>query len=163
MWKRKSGFVLLPLGPDNMTRTFFAVQFAILSLLVAAGAAAQPSELPDDVRRCYPLTVRQAADWSTLEEQILADEVVGSQTHPGRKARWIKVRYFSHEWIDGPWHATTRIVMPASHKEIRPGLAVICPAGVATRGREPGFTVEQDFMERTAMEFGVPVASMPNQ
>lgn len=111
----------------------------------------------------YPLTPEQAVDESTLEPVILADRTITSRTHPDRQVRWVKVRFFSHDWKDGPWHATMTVAMPPKIRLDRRGLAAITLAGVGKKGMEPGFNAERDLAEHAAMEFGIPVATMPQQ
>ncbi len=111
----------------------------------------------------YPITVQQACDEATLGATILRDETLASRTHPGQRVRWVKVRFFSHDWKDGPWHATMNVAMPPAINPEDRGLAAITVAGVAKKGAEPGFDVERDLIEHTAMEFGIPVATMPQQ
>jgi hypothetical protein len=111
----------------------------------------------------YPLTKQQALDTSTLDPMILADRTVTSRTHPDRQVRWVKVRFFSHDWKDGPWHAEMTVAMPPKIEPDCLGLAAITLAGVGKKGMEPGFDANRDLAEATAMEFGIPVATMPQQ
>jgi len=53
--------------------------------------------------------------------------------------------------------------MPPEIQPDRRGLAAITLAGVGKKGMEPGFNAERDLAETTAMEFGMPVATMPQQ
>ncbi|MHC4518320.1 MAG: alpha/beta hydrolase family protein, partial [Planctomycetota bacterium] len=113
--------------------------------------------------RLYPLTPQQALDETTLDPVILADRTAPSVTHPDRQVRWVTVRFFSHEWKDGPWHATMTVAMPPKIKRPCLGLAAITLAGVGKKGMEPDFDAVRDLAETTAMEFGIPVATMPQQ
>jgi len=133
----------------------------MIAILVAICALGVPAECAEP--RLYPLTQQQALDESTLAPVILADRTVASQTHPDQQVRWVKVRYFSHDWKDGPWHAEMTVAMPPKIGNERLGLAAITLAGVGKRGMEPGFDVPRDLAEFTAMEFGIPVATMPQQ
>jgi hypothetical protein len=113
--------------------------------------------------RFYPLTQQQTVDESTLNPVIIEDRTVLSQTHPDRKVCWVTVRFFSHDWKDGSWHATMSVAMPPKIRQERLGLAAITLAGVGKKGMEPNFNPKRDLAEMTAMEFGIPVATMPQQ
>ena len=84
--------------------------------------------------RLYPLTQQQAVDESTLDPVILADRTVPSRTHPDQEVRWVKVRFFSHDWKDGRWHAEMTIAMPPKIRRDRLGFAAITLAGVGKKG-----------------------------
>jgi len=131
---------------------------AILVVALACTAQVQAAE-----PRLYPLTQQQAVDESTLAPVILADRIVASQTHPDQQVRWVKVRYFSDEWKDGPWHGEMTVALPPKIKQDCQGLAALTLAGVGKRGMEPGFDAPRDLAECTALEFGIPVATMPQQ
>ena len=111
----------------------------------------------------YPLTRQQALDPATLDPQILSDRTVDSRTHPGQSIRWVKVQFFSHDWKDGPWRATMTVAMPPSIRADRLGMAAITVAGVARKGTDSDFDVKRDLVEATALQFGIPVATMPQQ
>jgi hypothetical protein len=111
----------------------------------------------------YPLTLKQALDESTLDPVILEDRTVTSITHPGQRVRWVTVRFFSHDWKDGPWHGTMTVALPPKISKERQGLAAIALSGVGKKGMEPGYDAKRDLAEWTAMEFGIPVATMPLQ
>lgn len=134
---------------------------SMMFFLVAALAFGEQSESAEP--RLYPLTAEQAVNETTLDPVILADRTVASRTHPGHEVRWVKVRFFSHVWKDGPWHAEMTVALPPRIESDRRGLAAITLAGVGKKGMEPGFDAERDLAETTAMEFGIPVATMPRQ
>jgi hypothetical protein len=136
------------------------VKSMIVLILIAVAVGGQVESAETDL---YPLTKQQAVDESTLDPVILADTTVDSLTHPDRKVRWVTVRFFSHYWKDGPWHATMIVAMPPKIKRERLGLTAITLAGVGKKGMEPGFDAKRDLAEMTAMEFGIPVATMPQQ
>jgi hypothetical protein len=131
---------------------------ALILITVAVGGQVESAETD-----LYPLTQQQAVDESTLDPVILADRTVDSRTHPDRKVRWVTVRFFSHDWKDGPWYATMTVAMPPKIRWERSGLAAITLAGVGKKGMEPGFDAKRDIVERTAMEYEIPVATMPQQ
>lgn len=108
---------------------------AMISLALIAHAIDGPVEAAE--RQFYPLTCQQAVDESTLDPVILADRTVASRTHSDRQVRWLTVRFFSHDWKDGPWHATMTVVMPVKIRPEHLGLAAITLAGVGKRGMEP--------------------------
>jgi hypothetical protein len=113
--------------------------------------------------RLYPITQKQAVDETTLNPVILEDRTVVSQTHPDRQVRWVTVRFFSHDWKDGPWHATITVAIPPIIRRERLGLAAITLAGVGKKGMELDFDTKRDLAEAAAMEFGIPVATIPKQ
>jgi len=112
---------------------------------------------PDDL---YPLTLHQARDESTLQERILDDRVIQSRTHPSRKVRIVRARYYSHEWKDGPWYGTVSLVIPQDLPPDHRGLVVFTPGGSINVADDLDF--KKEFWERTAMDAGVVVASIPN-
>ena len=107
----------------------------------------------------FPLTQEQARDESTLNERIVSDTTVESSTHPGRKIRWVEVQFFSHEWKDGPWKSGIIIAMPAEITPERQGLAAMCM--VSSMAMHEDLNMKRDYFEYTAMEFGIPVATIP--
>ena len=131
---------------------------AFFLIVTIVGGRIESAEPP-----LYPLTQQQAVDESTLDPVILSDRTVASRTHPDQHVRWVQVRFFSHDWKDGPWHATMTVALPTTIQRERLGLTAITVAGVAKRGAEPDFDVERDLVETTVMEFGIPVATMPQQ
>jgi hypothetical protein len=122
-----------------------------------------PSAYAVELSPHYPLTAAQARDASTLDETILSDKVLASQADPTRKIRWVRARFFSHDWKDGPWRGTVQVALPVAIAENRRGFAAMCPGGTSKKGREPGFDAKRDFVERTVLELGIPVAIIPSQ
>ena len=127
-------------------------------LLVTIASFATASEHSN-----YPLTQSQALDESSLDPVILEDRTVASTTHPNNQVRWVTIRFFSHDWKDGPWHGAMTVALPPKISNNRQGLAAISVAGVGRKGMEPGYDAKRDLAEWTAMEFGIPVATMPQQ
>ncbi|MHC4143805.1 MAG: hypothetical protein ACYSUD_03400, partial [Planctomycetota bacterium] len=126
-------------------------------------AAAVDGRTESASRQLCLLTQQQAFDESTLDPVILSDRTVASRTHPDRQVRWVTVRFFSHDWKDGPWYATMTVAMPVKIRRECLGLAAITLSGVGKKGMEPDFNTLRDLAETTAMEFGIPVATMPQQ
>jgi len=139
-------------------RASVVARWLLFFTVVPIAGFAEPAE-----SQFYTLTQQQAVDESTLDSVILADRTVDSRTHPNQQVRWVKVRFFSHEWKDGPWHADMAVAMPPEIQPNRRGLAAITLAGAGKKGMEPGFDANRDLAEQTAMEFGIPVATMPQQ
>ena len=127
-------------------------------LLVTIASFATASEHSN-----YPITQSQALDESSLDPVILEDRTVASTTHPNNQVRRVTIRFFSHDWKDGPWHGTMTVALPPKIRNNRQGLAAISVAEVGRKGMEPGYDAKRDLAEWTAMEFGIPVATMPQQ
>ncbi len=94
-----------------------------------------------------PFTREEMLDPSTLSPVIIQDYTEPSVCNPGAQNRIVQVSYFSHTWFDGDWHGTTTVLLPAviSH----PG--VVAMADIAS-----------DWMDCTANELGIAVASVPD-
>jgi hypothetical protein len=134
-------------------------RFLIGILCTAFASAGFAAKVPPQ----FPITAAQARDVSTLGETVLLDRVLPSKVDAARKIRFVRVKFFSHKWKDGPWWGTMYVALPVKIEPARRGFAVIVPAGTSKKGSEKGFNVRRDFLERTVLELGIPVATMPQQ
>ncbi len=83
-----------------------------LALLVSIGTEADERSSP----ALWPLTVQEIRDESTLDEQIVEDSQIEHPDHPGQKVRKLVVRFFSHEFKDGPWHGRVTVYIPRAFR-----------------------------------------------
>ena len=141
----------------------YAFKFIVLltSLIIIGTACSQNNQekIASSSTDLFPLTQEQARDESTLNERIVSDTIVESSTHPGRMVRWVEVQFFSHEWKDGPWKSGIIVAMPPEITPDRQGLAAMCM--VSSMAMHEDLNMKRDYFEYTAMEFGIPVATIP--
>jgi len=66
------------------------------------------SDENESPRSVFPLTQQELQDESTLNETILSDVLIAGTKDSPQKLRDVRVRFFSHDWKDRPWHGTVR-------------------------------------------------------
>jgi len=110
----------------------------------------------------FPLTPKQMLDESTLDLKVLKDQsyVCSFPSGANRRLRRVSVRYFSHQWKDGPWEGTVELLIPDDIPADRRGVVFFAPDGPVNI--EEGVTLRRDLWERTAVEMGIVIASMPD-
>ncbi len=128
-----------------------------LALLVSIGTEADERSSP----ALWPLTVQEIRDESTLDEQIVEDSQIEHPDHPGQKVRKLVVRFFSHEFKDGPWHGRVTVYIPPGIPDENRGFVIMCPASSLRRTLVPGVDIERDLALGTALLFRIPVATIP--
>ena len=129
----------------------------LAALLGVANLLAQSDAQAGD--GLLPVSLSAAADQSTLREVVLNERDYEHPDFPGVKARIVRVRYFSHEWKDGPWFGELRVCLPPTIKPEHRGMMAMCPA--ASSNTRPGLDFLRDYLVGTALHFGIPVATIP--
>ncbi len=132
------------------------ITWIVLALFLSPVAGAQESDggLP------FPLAPEEMFDESTLGEIILENRLIPSMTHPGKKLRILRVAFFSHTWKDGPWYGRVSIAAPETIAPGMEGVMAVCPTW--STNIEPGFELEREFFEFTALEYGIPIMGIPS-
>ncbi len=110
----------------------------------------------------FPLTPEQMLDVSTLDLEVLSDQSFTSSLPSGASSRLrkVRVRYFSHQWKDGPWEGKVDLLIPADIPSKRRGVVFFSPGG--SINVEEGVNLKRDLWERTAVELGIITASIPD-
>ena len=142
-----------------MKNTFKSIALLTFIVLFTACNQKDNDEKAPSSIGLFPLTQEQARDQSTLNERIISDRTVESSTHPGQMIRWVEVQFFSHEWKDGPWKSGITVAMPAEITPDRQGLAAMCMS--SSMAMHEDLDMKRDYFEFTAMEYGIPVATIP--
>jgi len=73
-----------------------------------------------DVTQLLPMSIEQILDASTLDEKIVREKMMTHPDFPGEQVKRLTVRYFSHEWKDGPWYGAVNIYVPENIPEANP-------------------------------------------
>jgi len=128
-----------------------------ISLALAGACRADPTAGSPD----FPLTPAQMLDESTLDLKVLSDQSFTRSLPSGasRRLRKVRVSYFSHQWKDGPWEGTVEVLIPAEIPASRRGVVFFAPGGP---NDVEGINLQRDLCERTAVEMGIIVASIPD-
>lgn len=155
------------LDVTNATRiSLLAISFGLASACHAtsgeASATDSASANPTAGSPVFPLTPEQMLDESTLDLKVLSDQPFTS-TLPsgiGRQFRKVRVRYFSHQWKDGPWEGAIELLIPADIPANRRGVVFFAPSG--SNNPAEGVDVRRDLWERTAVEMRIITATIPD-
>jgi Family of unknown function (DUF6298) len=124
-------------------------------------ASVHASPTTDSHSSIFPLTQEELEDESTLNEMILSDLLIAGTKDAPQNLREVRVRFFSHNWKDGPWHGTVQVVIPEVIAPDRRGLVAMCPPCGDEKTRE-GLGMRRAFVEETARLLGIPVVFIPN-
>jgi len=134
----------------------------LASILINAATAitAAVPEKKEDLSY-LPITLEEAYDESTLDLKITAETDYQHPDFPGKKLSILKVTYFSHDWIDGPWNGAFKIFLPAEIATEMQGRIAMCPGGTSRKAPRE-IEIERDLLAGTALLFGIPVCTFPN-
>lgn len=147
---------MTPSGDSNKALRVISL---IVLLLVVGQTSVWAQAESDDSWRPFPATLEEALDATTLQLEILADQKVDRTSHPEGRLRVVTVRYFSHNWMDGPWHGTIEVALPDPMPADWGGQAVMVPTG--SINTEDGVDLRRDNLEFLALEYGIPTATIP--
>jgi len=138
----------------NERRTTISRPVLFLILLLAPWSANASWE----GHQYMPITWAEALDASTLNIQTSCDKMVESRTHEGEWFRAVCFTFHSHDWDNQPWTGHSLLAVPDTFDPRFDGRVL---AMVPTNGALEEYDRNIDLLEYTAMEWGIPVMTIP--